>query len=190
MCIRDRVESLVFATALLILVFIFLFRAVTVSGTSMVPTLYGGDKIIVQSVGYQPRRGDVIVVDGYINYGEPIVKRIIGVGGDEVDIDFETATVTVNGSVLQEPYLGTPKMCIRDRRNTTLWSERGRAAPAARTTLPPGDLDLFTPKCPQPAARLGGHGAAAAAAESALSTAKSRNCMLRPGTQDVYKRQL
>lgn len=48
------------------------------------------------------------MVDGYINYGEPIVKRIIGVGGDEVDIDFETATVTVNGSVLQEPYLGTP----------------------------------------------------------------------------------
>ena len=105
---KRQVESLVFATALLILVFIFLFRAVTVSGTSMVPTLYGGDKIIVQSVGYQPRRGDVIVVDGYINYGEPIVKRIIGVGGDEVDIDFETATVTVNGSVLQEPYLGTP----------------------------------------------------------------------------------
>ena len=104
----EWVESLVFATALLILVFIFLFRAVTVSGTSMIPTLYGGDKIIVQGVGYQPCRGDVIVVDGYINYGEPIVKRIIGVGGDEVDINFETATVTVNGEALNEPYLGTP----------------------------------------------------------------------------------
>ena len=104
----EWMESLSFATALLILVFLFLVRAATVSGTSMVPTLNSGDKILVQGVNYAPQHGDVIVVDGYNNYGEPIVKRVIGLAGDTVNIDFDTATVWVNGEKLNEPYLGTP----------------------------------------------------------------------------------
>ena len=53
-------------------------------------------------------RGDVVVVDGYINYGDPLVKRIIALGGDTVDIDFETGAVTLNGAVLEEPYISAP----------------------------------------------------------------------------------
>lgn len=101
----EWVESLVFATALVILLFIFCFRAITVAGSSMCNTLREGDKVIIQSLGYQPCRGDIVVMDWYIDYGKPIVKRIIALGGDVVDIDFDRGVVTVNGQPLDEPYI-------------------------------------------------------------------------------------
>lgn len=103
-------DSLVFALAVIVLFFVFFVRIITVSGTSMEPTLYGGDRVAVQSMLYTPQRGDVVVVDGYINYGDPLVKRIIALGGDTVDIDFETGAVSVNGEVLDEPYISAPTM--------------------------------------------------------------------------------
>ena len=91
-------DSLVFALAVIVLFFVFAVRIITVSGVSMQPTLYGGDRVAVQSMLYTPQRGDVVVVDGYINYGDPLVKRIIALGGDTVDINF----------VLEEPYISAP----------------------------------------------------------------------------------
>ncbi len=101
-------DSLIFALVVIVLLFVFVVRIITVSGSSMVPTLLGGDRIAVQSFFYTPQRGDVIVVDGYSSYGDPLVKRIIAVGGDTLDIDFMTGQVTVNGSVLDEPYISAP----------------------------------------------------------------------------------
>ena len=98
----------VFALAVIVLFFVFAVRIITVSGVSMQPTLYGGDRVAVQSMLYTPQRGDVVVVDGYINYGDPLVKRIIALGGDTVDINFETGAVTLNGAVLEEPYISAP----------------------------------------------------------------------------------
>lgn len=101
-------DSLVFALVVIVLVFVFVCRIIVVSGSSMVPTLQGGDRVVVQSLLYQPERGDVVVVDSYIEYGDPLVKRIIAMGGDTVDIDFDTGQVTVNGEVLDEPYISAP----------------------------------------------------------------------------------
>lgn len=101
-------DSMVFALAAIVLVFVFLFRVITVSGYSMEPTLLWGDRVAVQSMLYTPKRGDVVVMDGYINYGDPLVKRIIAVGGDTLDIDFSTGTVTLNGEQLDEPYISAP----------------------------------------------------------------------------------
>ncbi len=101
-------DSLVFALTVIVLVFVFCVRVITVSGYSMEPTLYWGDRVAVQSMLYTPRRGDVVVMDGYINYGDPLVKRIIAVGGDTLDIDFATGTVTLNGQALEEPYISAP----------------------------------------------------------------------------------
>ncbi len=101
-CLND---SMVFALAAIVLIFVFVVRIITVSGYSMEPTLLWGDRVAVQSMLYTPKRGDVVVMDGYINYGDPLVKRIIAVGGDTVDIDFSTGTVMLNGERLDEPYL-------------------------------------------------------------------------------------
>ena len=69
-------DSMVFALAAIVLIFVFVVRIITVSGYSMEPTLLWGDRVAVQSMLYTPKRGDVVVMDGYINYGDPLVKRI------------------------------------------------------------------------------------------------------------------
>ena len=104
----DWYEAMIFALMILVAVFSFFFRIIMVNGSSMVPTLYGGDRLVIWAAGYTPDRGDVIVVDGYIDYGKPLVKRIIAKGGDEVDIDFVSGVVSVNGIALDEPYVAQP----------------------------------------------------------------------------------
>ena len=101
-------EALISAALVLVLIFSFFFRISQVDGSSMVPTLVNGDKLIVWGAGYTPQRGDVVIVDSYTSYGKPLVKRVIAKGGDTVSIDYATGTVAVNGEVLQEDYIAEP----------------------------------------------------------------------------------
>ena len=73
-------EALIFALAFLVLLFTFVVRVVAVNGSSMVPTLNSGDRLLVQSSLFQVERGNVVVIDIYIDYGKPLVKRVIAVG--------------------------------------------------------------------------------------------------------------
>lgn len=98
-------EALIFALAFLVLLFTFVVRVVAVNGSSMVPTLNSGDRLLVQSSLFQVERGNVVVIDSYIDYGKPLVKRVIAVGGDRVDINAETGEVFANGQLLDEPYI-------------------------------------------------------------------------------------
>lgn len=129
---RDQIEwfeSIVFALTVLVLVFTFVVRVAAVNGISMENTLQPGDRLLLQSVGYTPQRGDVVVTDDLIVYGKPLVKRVIALGGDVVDIDFQTGAVTVNGVTLEEPYI----------RELTLLDE-GQTFPL---TVPQGKLFLM-----------------------------------------------
>ena len=129
---RDQIEwfeSIVFALTVLVLVFTFVVRVAAVNGISMENTLQPGDRLLLQSVGYTPQRGDVVVTDDLIDYGKPLVKRVIALGGDVVDIDFQTGAVTVNGETLKEPYI----------RELTLLDE-GQTFPL---TVPQGKLFLM-----------------------------------------------
>ena len=101
-------EALISAALVLVLIFSFFFRIIQVDGSSMVPTLVNGDKLIVWGAGYEPQRGDVVIVDSYTSYGKPLVKRVIAKGRDTISIDYEKGTVTVNGEVLQEDYIAEP----------------------------------------------------------------------------------
>ena len=127
--ILDWYDALVFALAVLVLVFAFCARIVVVSGSSMNNTLVDGDRLLVQSTFYTPRRGDVVVVDSYINYGKPLVKRVIAKGGDTVDINVEEGLVYVNGEALDEPYTREPT-----------YQEEGTEFPL---TVPEGELFLL-----------------------------------------------
>lgn len=98
-------EALVFGWIVVAIVFCFLFRVIIVSGSSMVPTLENGERLLVQSILYKPQQGDIVIVDGYIDYGKPLVKRIIAMEDDTVDIDFSTGEVFVNGDLLEESYI-------------------------------------------------------------------------------------
>ena len=101
-------EALISAALVLVLIFSFFFRIIQVDGESMVPTLENGDKLIVWGAGYEPQRGDVVIVDSYTVYGKPLVKRVIAKGGDTISIDYDSGVVMVNGEVLQEDYIAEP----------------------------------------------------------------------------------
>lgn len=100
--IFDILEPIVAALLVITVVFTLFFRIVNVSGRSMMPTLNNGDKIVISATGYEPQRGDIVVLSGAAGIKDTIVKRIIAVGGDKVDINFTTGIVTVNG--VEEEY--------------------------------------------------------------------------------------
>lgn len=100
-------ESVAFALTLTLLILVFGFNFSRVSGTSMVPTLADGDRVVVRTAFYTPQRGDIITTDTWISYGKPLVKRVIGLPGDVVDIDAATGRVSVNGSALDETYISS-----------------------------------------------------------------------------------
>lgn len=86
------------------------FQIVNVDGDSMLDTYKDGDVVIVNRIGYMLSdkrldRGDVIVVGATDNVPMAIIKRVIAVGGDEINIDFTSGAVTVNGEVLTEKYI-------------------------------------------------------------------------------------
>lgn len=98
-------QALVMALVSLILIFTFVGRIIRVDGPSMMPTLHNNDLLLLQSIGYTPAQGDVVVLTKESFMSQPIVKRVIAVGGQTVDIDYETNTVSVDGVPLNEPYI-------------------------------------------------------------------------------------
>lgn len=104
----DWIESLVVALLLCVLVFTFFLREIRVSGSSMLNTLHDGDRIMISNLFYEPANGDVVVLRKESFSSEPIVKRIIAVGGQTVNIDFDQGVVYVDGQPLDEPYTLAP----------------------------------------------------------------------------------
>ena len=99
-------QALVMALVGLILVFTFIGRIIGVDGSSMMPTLHDHDMLLLQSIGYTPESGDVVVLSKKsFREGQPIVKRVIAVGGQTVDIDYAAGTVAVDGVALEEDYI-------------------------------------------------------------------------------------
>ena len=88
-------ESLMAVLVFFVVVFTFFVRLIGVDGMSMYPTLEDHSIMLVSNLNYTPERGDVVVLrkEGFYN-NQPIVKRIIATGD-----------VSVNGEVLDEPYI-------------------------------------------------------------------------------------
>jgi len=75
---------------------------VKVAGNSMSPTLQKGEVVAVNKLDRRPERGDLITLRSPQN-DERMLKRVIGVGGDVVDI--RDAILFVNDVKVKEPYV-------------------------------------------------------------------------------------
>lgn len=102
-------QALTFALVLLVVIFTFFARVIGVDGQSMVPTLQDRDMLLLQCAGYEPTQGDVVVLHkDFATVTDPIVKRVIAVGGQSVDIDYDSGNVYVDGEAIDQSYLGEP----------------------------------------------------------------------------------
>ena len=98
-------QALIGALVFLILTFTLVGRVIGVVGGSMLSTLHEGDLLLLQSVGYTPKQGDVVVLRKSSFMTEPIVKRVIAVAGQHVQVDYAMGQVYVDGEALDEPYI-------------------------------------------------------------------------------------
>jgi len=102
-------QSLVVVLLPVILVLSFVGGPLRVQMASMTPTLLEGDQMVVRSIFYSPQRGDVVVFARHdFQDGQAIVKRVIALEGDVVDINTETGIVYLNGQALYEPFTNGP----------------------------------------------------------------------------------
>lgn len=117
--ILEIFETVVISVFVLLLIFAYVARPVTVEGRSMYPTLDNEDKLLMRTILYTPEVGDVVIVDNDVSYtfdeagdivegnglDKRLIKRVIAKGGQTIDIDFTSGTVTVDGEVLEEDYI-------------------------------------------------------------------------------------
>ncbi len=98
--LRSTVNILIVVAAIAVLLSSLFLPVLQISGSSMEPTLYDSDIIVLTKSGhYQPG-----ALYGFYWQNKLLIKRLIGQPGDYIDIK-EDGTVYVNGEVLQEPYL-------------------------------------------------------------------------------------
>ncbi|MFE3943257.1 signal peptidase I [Streptomyces sp. NPDC059118] len=82
------------------------YKPYTVPTDSMTPTVHAGDRVLAQRIdGGEVRRGDVVVFTDRAWGAVPMVKRVVGIGGDKIACCGKDGRLTVNGKPLDEPYL-------------------------------------------------------------------------------------
>jgi signal peptidase I len=84
----------------------FVVEAFWIPSASMVPTLKYGDRVLVNKFIYrftEPQRGDIIVFKSVEGDGQDLIKRVVGVPGDEIAV--RRGKLFVNGEPQKEPYV-------------------------------------------------------------------------------------
>jgi len=94
------------ALVIALVIHLFVVQAMRVNGQSMEPNLHTGQRLIVEKISYllhAPRRGDIVVVQMPAQNDELLVKRVVALAGEVVEI--KNGQVYVDGVRLAEPYL-------------------------------------------------------------------------------------
>ncbi len=111
----DWILCLLFALVVCVLLFTFVVHPIDVVGSSMVPTLHNGDKMVVSGLFYTPKAGDVVVfVKDEYDPNRALVKRVIAVAGQTINMDFDSGIVYIDGEPITEAYINEPTMTKLD----------------------------------------------------------------------------
>jgi len=104
--LRDILGTFLPALVIVFFVNVFVAQATRVEGQSMEPNLHNNQRLIIEKVSYRfevPQRGDIIVLKLPNRPGPPLIKRVVGLPGEVVEI--RDGQVHINGQLLAEPYL-------------------------------------------------------------------------------------
>ncbi|HHY41041.1 MAG TPA: signal peptidase I [Syntrophaceticus sp.] len=103
---KDILQAVVLAIILATVIRVWLLEPFYIPSPSMEPTLFPGDRIIVNKIGYkfrEPERGDVIVFHYPLDPERDFVKRVIAFEGETIEI--RNNYVYIDGQRLEEPYI-------------------------------------------------------------------------------------
>ena len=109
--LRDLIGTIVPAILIALLIHIFLAQATRVYGQSMEPSLHTDERLVVEKLSYRfhgPRHGDIIVLHDPSGGAELLIKRVIGLPGERVNV--ADGRVYVDGLPIDEPYLAQPTL--------------------------------------------------------------------------------
>lgn len=97
----------VISTAVIAVCFVFMFlgKITVVNGSSMRDTLYSGERLFLTAANLNARYGDIVVISQPNAFNEILIKRVIAVGGQTIDIDRSNGDIIVDGKHLKEPYI-------------------------------------------------------------------------------------
>ncbi len=106
----EWLDIIISSVLVVVLVFTFLFRIVSIDGDSMENTLIDGERVVISNLFYTPKQGDIVVISRNTDNSvtdagnkSPIIKRVIAVEGQTVDI--KDGYVFVDGVKLNETYI-------------------------------------------------------------------------------------
>ncbi len=108
---REAIELLLFALLIVAPIRLFVVNPFIVSGSSMVPTFYNGEYLIVDQITYRfdkPERGDVVIFRYPKDPSKFFIKRIVGLPNETVEIKNGIITIKESGPkplALDEPYV-------------------------------------------------------------------------------------
>lgn len=107
--IRSTIYVLVVVAAVAVLIATLFLPVFQITGTSMEPNMNDGDIVVaVKTTSFE--QGQVV---GFYFNNKLLLKRVIATAGDWVEID-EEGNVTVNGTLLYEPYVTEKSLGISD----------------------------------------------------------------------------
>jgi signal peptidase I len=115
--VREVLETLLPAILIALLINVFVGQATRVEGQSMEPNLHSNQRLVVEKLSYRfhgPQRFDVVVLKVASQGDELLIKRVIGLPGETVEI--QDGRVHVNGTPLDEPFLVTDTRAGRHSR--------------------------------------------------------------------------
>ncbi|WP_419465884.1 signal peptidase I [Bacillus spongiae] len=129
-------RALLIAAGIAAIIRFFLFSPIVVDGSSMVPTLQSGERMIMNKISYhfkEPDRFDIIVFHAPGN--KDYIKRVIGLPGDE--IKYQNDVLYINGEAYEEPYLDEYKAMFEGNNYTEDFTLEGVMS---ENTVPEGHV--------------------------------------------------
>jgi len=116
---RELLETILPALLIALLINVFVGQATRVEGQSMEPNLHSEQRLVVEKLSYRfhgPQRFDIVVLKMPDQGEELLIKRVIGLPGETVEI--RDGQVYVDGILLEEPFIDTSTHPGRDSKIT------------------------------------------------------------------------
>ncbi len=105
--IYDFTKTIIFVFAIITILFTFVIRDANVVGSSMSDTLHNDDKVLLTNFMYEPKTGDIVVINTENLAEKRIIKRVIATAGQTLTINYSTGEVCVDGIILDENYISS-----------------------------------------------------------------------------------